>query len=36
VIGSTFFSEEKNQTTFTSPPVPRLQAMAGMLTLAQI
>jgi hypothetical protein len=30
-----FFSEEKNQKTFASPPVPRYQAMAGELTLAQ-
>jgi len=30
-----FFSEEKNQKTFNSPPLPRYQAMAGKLTLAQ-
>jgi hypothetical protein len=30
-----FFSEEKNQKTFTSPPLPNYQAMACMLALAQ-
>jgi hypothetical protein len=30
-----FFSEEKNQKTFMSAPLPRYQAMAGMQTLAQ-
>jgi hypothetical protein len=30
-----FFSEEKNQKTFTSALVPMYQAMAGMLPLAQ-
>jgi hypothetical protein len=25
-----FFSEEKNQKTFTSPPLPRSPAMAGI------
>jgi hypothetical protein len=29
-----FFSEEKNQKTFMSAPVPRYQAMAGKPTLA--
>jgi hypothetical protein len=26
-----FFSEEKNQKTFISPPPPNIEAMAGML-----
>jgi hypothetical protein len=30
-----FFSEEKNQKTSISPPLPRYQAMAGMHPLAQ-
>jgi hypothetical protein len=30
-----FFSEEKNQKTFTIPPLPRYPAMAGICTLAQ-
>jgi hypothetical protein len=30
-----FFSEEKNQKTFTSPPLPRWEAMAGKLPQAQ-
>jgi hypothetical protein len=33
--GSVFFSEEKNQKTFTIPPLPRSPAMAGKPTLAQ-
>jgi hypothetical protein len=28
------FSEEKNQKTFISPPLPRYPAMAGRLELA--
>jgi hypothetical protein len=30
-----FFSEEKNQKTFESSPVPFYRAMAGLLPLAQ-
>jgi hypothetical protein len=30
-----FFSEEKNQKTFNSPPLPSYPAMAGMHALAQ-
>jgi hypothetical protein len=32
---SVFFSEEKNQKTFTFSAAPTIQAMAGMLPLAQ-
>jgi hypothetical protein len=30
-----FFSEEKNQKTFSSPPLPSYPAMAGVHTQAQ-
>jgi hypothetical protein len=30
-----FFSEEKNQKTFTSSAASTIEAMAGILTLAQ-
>jgi hypothetical protein len=30
-----FFSEEKNQKTFNSPPLPLYPAMAGIYPLAQ-
>jgi hypothetical protein len=28
-VASVFFSEEKNQKTFTSPASPRIEALAG-------